>query len=46
LLGTGHRTIDAVKRQYPQARCIWGFSNTTFYHCKIAKLPPGTDGQS
>jgi hypothetical protein len=40
------RTIDAVKRQYPQARCIWGFSNTTFFHCKIAKLPPETDGQS
>jgi hypothetical protein len=25
---------------------IWGFSNTTFFHCPIAKLPPGTDGQS
>ena len=40
------RTVAAVKRQYPQARCIWGFSNTTFFHCAIAKLPPGTDGQS
>ena len=40
------RTIEAVKREYPKARCIWGFSNTTFFHCPIAKLPPGTDGQS
>ena len=40
------RTVEAVKRQHPHARCIWGFSNTTFFHCPIAKLPPGTDGQS
>jgi hypothetical protein len=40
------RTIEAVKRQYPKARLIWGFSNTTFFHCPIARLPPGTDGQS
>ena len=40
------RTVEAVKQQNPQARCIWGFSNTTFYHCPIAQLPPGTDGQS
>jgi hypothetical protein len=40
------RTIDAVKSEYPQARCIWGFSNTTFHHTPIAQLPPGTDGQS
>ena len=40
------RTVEAVKREYPKARCIWGFSNTTFYHCPIAKLPPGMDGQS
>jgi hypothetical protein len=25
---------------------IWGFSNTTFYHCRIDRLPLGTDGQS
>jgi hypothetical protein len=25
---------------------IWGFSNTTFFHCPVAKLPPGIDGQS
>ena len=40
------RTVDAVKKEYPRARCIWGFSNTTFYHCAIAKLPPHMDGQS
>jgi hypothetical protein len=40
------RTIEAVQRQYPKARCIWGFSNTTFFDCPIAKLPPGTAGQS
>jgi len=40
------RTVDAVKAKYPQVRCIWGFSNTTFYHCAIEKLPPRTDGQS
>ena len=40
------RTIAAVKAKYPQARCIWGWSNTTFYHCKVEDLPPGTDGQS
>lgn len=40
------RTVEAVKKDHPNARCIWGFSNTTFYHCPIAELPPGTDGQS
>jgi hypothetical protein len=40
------RTTEAVKRAYPRVRIIWGFSNTTFYHCPIAQLPPGTDGQS
>jgi len=40
------RTIDAVKAAHPKVRCIWGFSNTTFYHCKIDRLPPHTDGQS
>ena len=40
------RTVAAVKEQYPKTRCIWGFSNTTFYHCKIANLPPMIDGQS
>lgn len=42
----GKRTIDAVKKQHPQVRCIWGFSNTTFFHTPVAKLPPGMDGQS
>ncbi len=41
-----HRAIDAVKTKYPKVRCIWGWSNTTFYHTPIDKLPPGTDGQS
>jgi hypothetical protein len=40
------RTIEAVKKSYPGARCIWGFSNTTFFHTSIAGLPPMTDGQS
>jgi len=40
------RTIRAVKAAHPKVRCIWGFSNTTFFHCPVSKLPPGTDGQS
>jgi len=40
------RTIEAVKREFPEARCIWGFSNTTFFHTPIEELPPLTDGQS
>lgn len=40
------RTIQALKREHPGIRCIWGFSNTTFFHTPIEKLPPGTDGQS
>ena len=40
------RTVTAVKKEHPAVRIIWGFSNTTFYHCPIAKLPPGMDGQS
>ncbi|MCY2988598.1 MAG: hypothetical protein NTY19_12130 [Planctomycetota bacterium] len=40
------RTVDAIKKDNPQVRVIWGFSNTTFYHCAISQLPPGIDGQS
>ena len=40
------RTTRAVRRDHPNARIIWGFSNTTFYHCPVDRLPPGTDGQS
>lgn len=40
------RTIEWVKRRFPKARCIWGFSNTTFFHTPIEQLPPFTDGQS
>jgi len=40
------RTVESLKKEYPKVRTIWGFSNTTFYHCAIPDLPPGTDGQS
>lgn len=40
------RTIELVKAQNPKVRCIWGFSNTTFFHTPIEQLPPFTDGQS
>ena len=40
------RTIEMIKKDFPNVRCIWGFSNTTFFHTKVADLPPGTDGQS
>ncbi len=40
------RTVEAVKQEFPETRCIWGFSNTTFFHTRIENLPPGTDGQS
>lgn len=40
------RTVESVKKDHPQARLIWGFSNTTFFHCPISQLPPGIDGQS
>jgi len=40
------RTVEAVKAKYPNVRCLWGFSNTTFYHCRVKNLPPRTDGQS
>jgi hypothetical protein len=40
------RTADAVKRRHAQARCIWGFSNTTFFHTRVEELPAGIDGQS
>jgi hypothetical protein len=40
------RTVASVKAAHPHARCIWGFSNTTFFDCPITDLPPGMDGQS
>lgn len=40
------RIIEAVKAEFPEGRCIWGFSNTTFYHTPVDKLPPGMEGQS
>jgi len=41
-----NRTTAMAKKEFPGTRVIWGYSNTTFFHCPIAKLPPGTDGQS
>ena len=35
-----------MKARYPKARCVWGFSNTTFFHVPVEGLPRGTDGQS
>jgi hypothetical protein len=40
------RTVEQVRRDLPKAQCIWRFSNTTFYHCAVEKLPPGIAGQS
>ena len=42
----GRRTVDLVTRRAPQARVIWGFSNTTFFHTPPEWTPAGTDGQS
>jgi hypothetical protein len=40
------RMAAEIKGEFPQARVIWGFSNTTFFHTPVEKLPPGIDGQS
>jgi hypothetical protein len=40
------RTVDALKPEHPGIRLIWGFSNTTFFHCPIPQLPSNMDGQS
>jgi len=40
------RTTEMAKKEFPGTRVIWGWSNTTFFHCPIKELPPGTDGQS
>jgi len=40
------RVNRSVKKAFPKARTIWGFSNTTFFHTPVDELPPGTDGQS
>lgn len=40
------RIVEATKTLYPGVRCIWGFSNTTFHHTPVEKLPPRIDGQS
>jgi len=41
-----HRTVQALERDHPRTRVLWGFSNTTFFHTPIAELPPQLDGQS
>lgn len=38
--------VELVTHKWPETKCIWGFSNTTFFHTAISTLPPGTDGQS
>ena len=40
------RTVDMVKKGFPGTRVIWGWSNTTFFHCPIEQLPTSIDGQS
>ncbi|HXX94294.1 MAG TPA: hypothetical protein VEN81_11725, partial [Planctomycetota bacterium] len=40
------RVVEAVHKAFPKARLIWGFSNTTFFHCAVDQLPPGMDAQS
>lgn len=40
------RTLEMAKKEFPGTRVIWGWSNTTFFHCPIKELPPGMDGQS
>ncbi|NQT54107.1 hypothetical protein HQ576_18775, partial [bacterium] len=40
------RTLAMVDKEFPDVRLIWGWSNTTFYHTRIDRLPPGTDGQT
>jgi len=40
------RTVEMAKKEFPGTKVIWGFSNTTFFHCPIEELPPGIDGQS
>ncbi len=42
----GRRIVEAAAASHPRARCLWGFSNTTFFHTDVRKLPPGMAGQS
>ena len=41
-----NQAIQAVRSAYPQCRIVWGWSNTTFGHTPIEKLPAGTAAQS
>ncbi|MBS0379251.1 MAG: hypothetical protein JSS29_12245 [Proteobacteria bacterium] len=40
------RTVQALAHSHPQVRTIWGFSNSSFFHVAVTKLPPGIGGQS
>jgi hypothetical protein len=40
------RTVDMLAAEFPGARPIWGFSNTTFFQTRVTQLPAGTRGQS
>lgn len=43
----GRRSLDYIRLNAPRdVRVIWGFSNMTFYHTPIEKLPAGMNGQS
>jgi hypothetical protein len=39
-------TIDHLRQAYPGVGTVWGFSNTTFFHTPVAKLPADTGAQS
>ena len=40
------RTAAMIKKEFPGTRVIWGWSNTTFFHTPIERLPEGIDGQT
>jgi hypothetical protein len=40
------RTVRILKAEHAATTVIWGFSNTTFFHTPVDKLPPDLDGQS
>ncbi|MFQ5811075.1 MAG: hypothetical protein ACE5JM_15765, partial [Armatimonadota bacterium] len=40
------RAISHVKQKWPTTKCVWGFSNTNYFHTAVSTLPRGTDAQS
>lgn len=40
------RTVDFIRQNSPGVKSIWGYSNVTFFHTPIEKLPAGIGGQS